>query len=145
VRRYLEEGESGSGRSFRLRRESFRGKGLRPGLREGDWPAIHEFLAICTHPRIYDPATPWRQAVEKVNAWPESPTVTLHSEQPGYWETLVEVGTRGRLQGPEIHDARIAALWLQHGVAELWSADRDFSRMQGLRVRNPLSEGRGRR
>ena len=32
----------------------------------------------------------------------------------------------------------IAALCLGHGVRELWSADRDFSRFPDLRVRNPL-------
>jgi predicted nucleic acid-binding protein len=37
-----------------------------------------------------------------------------------------------------VHDARIAALCQQHGVRELWSADRDFSRFQGLAVVNPL-------
>jgi uncharacterized protein len=26
----------------------------------------------------------------------------------------------------------------QHGVRELWSADRDFGRFPGLHVRNPL-------
>jgi predicted nucleic acid-binding protein len=37
-----------------------------------------------------------------------------------------------------VHDARIAALCLSHGVCELWSADRDFSRFPALRTRNPL-------
>jgi predicted nucleic acid-binding protein len=37
-----------------------------------------------------------------------------------------------------IRDARIAAICLSHGVAELWSADRDFSRFPALAVRNPL-------
>jgi uncharacterized protein len=37
-----------------------------------------------------------------------------------------------------IHDARIAALCVLHGVSELWSADRDFGRFSQLRVRNPL-------
>jgi predicted nucleic acid-binding protein len=37
-----------------------------------------------------------------------------------------------------VHDARIAALCLQHGVRELWSADRDFNRFPALRTRNPL-------
>jgi len=37
-----------------------------------------------------------------------------------------------------VHDARNAALCLQHGVTELWSADRDFSRFPSLRTRNPL-------
>jgi len=37
-----------------------------------------------------------------------------------------------------IHDARIAAICLAHGVQEFWSADRDFSRFPDLNVVNPL-------
>jgi predicted nucleic acid-binding protein len=37
-----------------------------------------------------------------------------------------------------VHDARIAALCLQHGVRELWTADRDFGRFAPLRAVNPL-------
>jgi predicted nucleic acid-binding protein len=44
----------------------------------------------------------------------------------------------GRIEGPEVHDARVAALVLAHGVRELWTADRDFGRFAGLTVRNPL-------
>ena len=33
---------------------------------------------------------------------------------------------------------RVAAICREHGVREIWSADRDFSRIMGLRVRNPL-------
>jgi len=44
------------------------------------------------------------------------------------------------IEGPRVHDARIAALCLLHGVNELWSADRDFSRFPALEVRNPLVE-----
>jgi predicted nucleic acid-binding protein len=40
-----------------------------------------------------------------------------------------------------VHDARVAALCRHHGVRELWTADRDFSRFQGLSIRNPLAEG----
>ena len=43
-----------------------------------------------------------------------------------------------RIQGPAVHEARIAALCLTHGVRELWSADRDWSRFPELAVRNPL-------
>jgi predicted nucleic acid-binding protein len=40
--------------------------------------------------------------------------------------------------GPKVHDARVAALCLQHGASELWTIDRDFSRFPGLKLRNPL-------
>jgi hypothetical protein len=44
----------------------------------------------------------------------------------------------GRVAGPAVHDARIAALCLHHGVDELWTADRDFARFAPLRTRHPL-------
>jgi predicted nucleic acid-binding protein len=40
--------------------------------------------------------------------------------------------------GPKVYDARIAALCLQHGVKQLWSADRDFGRFSAVTVANPL-------
>ena len=43
-----------------------------------------------------------------------------------------------RVQGPLVHDARIAALCLQHGVKTLWTADRDFARFASLQALNPL-------
>jgi predicted nucleic acid-binding protein len=44
----------------------------------------------------------------------------------------------GRATGDALHDAKIAALCLDHGVSELLTADRDFSRLPTLRVSNPL-------
>jgi predicted nucleic acid-binding protein len=37
-----------------------------------------------------------------------------------------------------VHDVRIAAICLTHGVCELWTADRDFSDFPRLRTRNPV-------
>jgi predicted nucleic acid-binding protein len=62
----------------------------------------------------------------------------LLSESPTHWPTLKPLLKAGRVAGPLVHDARIAALCLQHGVRELWTADRDFSRFPSLRTRNPL-------
>ena len=67
-----------------------------------------------------------------------SPQLHLLSEGPGYFDKLRELATAARLAGPRIHDARIAALCLHHGVSELWTADRDFSMFPKLRTRNPL-------
>ncbi len=102
------------------------------------WPCLHEFLAIVTHPRIYRPPTPLEIALEQVSAWRESPGLQLLAEAEGYWDVLAMTVQGGRIAGPRVHDARIAALCLHHGVRELWSADRDFSRCRGLVVRNPL-------
>jgi predicted nucleic acid-binding protein len=42
------------------------------------------------------------------------------------------------VDGARIHDARIFALCLHHGVRELWTADRDLGRFPQLTTRNPL-------
>jgi len=102
------------------------------------WPCIHEFLSIVTHPRIYAPPTPLEKAIDQVEAWLESPNLVLLSESEDYWLQLRSLIQTGRVSGPQVHDARIAALCRQHGVSELWTIDRDFSRFPGLIVRNPL-------
>jgi len=103
------------------------------------WPCIHEFLAIVTHPRIFAPPTPLARAIEQVEAWLESPSLALLGEAEGYWSRLRSTLEGGRVAGPAVHDARVAAICLQHGVRELWSADRDFAKFRELRVVNPLA------
>lgn len=102
------------------------------------WPCLHEFLAIVTHPRIYRPPTPLAHAIDQVEAWRESPSLAVLAEPEGYWEALKQALTSGRIGGPQVHDARIAALCLAHGVHELWTHDRDFGRFPALATRNPL-------
>jgi toxin-antitoxin system PIN domain toxin len=102
------------------------------------WPCLHEFMSIVTHPRIYTPPTPLGLAVEQVEVWLESPSVALLSESSTHWSVLKRLVIAGQITGPRTHDARIAALCLQHGVRELWSADRDFGRFRELHVVNPL-------
>lgn len=102
------------------------------------WPCIHEFLAIATHPRIYDPPTSLADAIDQLACWLEAPALVLLGEGPGYWDVLRRVVERSRVVGPRLHDARIVALCLHHGVRELWTADRDFNRFDGLAVTNPL-------
>lgn len=102
------------------------------------WPCLHEFFAIVTHPRIYSPPTPQPSAVDQIEAWLESPSLTLLAESGAHWPELRTLIEAGQIVGPQIHDARIAALCLEHGVREFWSADRDFSRYPRLRIVNPL-------
>jgi uncharacterized protein len=102
------------------------------------WPCIHEFLAVVTHSRFYAPPTPLDRAVDQVEAWMAMPNLILLGEPHGYWESLRAILIAGRIGGPQMHDARVAALCASHGVSEIWSADRDFSRFAELKVRNPL-------
>ena len=104
------------------------------------WPCVHEFMAIVTHPRIYDPPSRVDAAVDQVDAWLESPAAELLTESDLHWEVLKRLMIDGRIKGPVVHDARIAALCVAHGVTEFWSADRDFSRFPTLPTRSPLQD-----
>jgi predicted nucleic acid-binding protein len=88
---------------------------------------------------VYAPPTSRSRALDQIAAWLESPRLVVISEDDGYFPALRRVVEESKIEGPRIHDARIAAICLQNGVTELWSADRDFSRFADLVVRNPLT------
>jgi toxin-antitoxin system PIN domain toxin len=102
------------------------------------WPCLHEFIAIATHNRVYVPPSTLDEALSQVEKWMASPTLQLIAEGETHWEELKAVARNGKIVGPQIHDARVAAICLQHGVSELWTADRDFTRFPALTIRNPL-------
>lgn len=114
------------------------------GLAEGraawaiPWASLHEFISVVTHPRVYAPPSRLAEAIEQIEIWKESPSLILLGENEAYWDVLKAASRTARVSGPMIHDARIAAICMSHGVRELWSADRDFSRFSGVTVRNPL-------
>jgi toxin-antitoxin system PIN domain toxin len=113
-------------------------------LVEGDsawaipWPCIHEFISVATHPGIYKPPSTLAEAFGFLDSLLGSATLHLLSESHGYFQKLREIAMAANLRGAHIHDARIAALCLHHGVRELWTADRDFSIFPKLKTRNPL-------
>ncbi len=106
------------------------------------WPCVHEFFATVTHHRIFpaDPTSPER-ALFQIGEWVASPSVVMLAEGPGYFEILRRFVLAGGVVRGGVHDARIAALCVYHGVSELWTADRDFGRFPALKTRNPLVEG----
>ena len=102
------------------------------------WHCLHEFISVVTNKRIYQPASTLDEALHQIDLWVQSPSLQLLSEQPGYWNDLKAIVKPALVSGPQIYDARIAALCLQHGVRELWTADRDFLKFPALKTRNPL-------
>jgi hypothetical protein len=116
---------------------------IRPVI-EGDspwalpWACVHEFIGVVTSGRVYKPASPLSSVLGYLDSLMTSPQLHLLSESPGYFEKLRELALAAKLSGPRIHDARIAALCLHHGVRELWTADRDFSLFPKLKTCNPL-------
>jgi toxin-antitoxin system PIN domain toxin len=103
------------------------------------WPCVYEFLRVITHPRVFQPPTELDDAVEDLTSLLESPALVLLGEGPAHLGHLRRAVLGGRASGNLAHDAHIAALLREHGVEELWTADRDFARFAGLRVRDPFA------
>lgn len=102
------------------------------------WPCLHEFLGIVTHPRIYKTFTPMAEALRVIDSWVQWRTLHFIGETSSHWEALQSLLLQSKMTGPQIHDAKIAAICLQNQVKMLWTADRDFSRVAGLTSINPL-------
>ncbi len=102
------------------------------------WPCLHEFVSVVTHPRVFSPPTSLPGALDQVASWLESSSLVLLGPGDRHWDALRSVALAARASGPLIHDAHIAALCRTHGVRELWTADRDFTRFPELIVFNPL-------
>jgi uncharacterized protein len=102
------------------------------------WPCVYEFVRVVTHPRVFAPPSPLEAVLTDLEALFASPSLHLVGEgtrHAGHFRRMVEEGdARGNLA----HDAHIAALVLEHGISELLSADRDFARFPGIRVRDPF-------
>lgn len=105
------------------------------------WPCVYEFFSVVTNRRIWrdaasSPAQAWRQ----IEAWLASPSLRLLSEPDDFASVLAPLLTRPRVSGAIVHDARIAALCLAHGVDKLLTRDRDFSLFHELVTKDPFKE-----
>jgi toxin-antitoxin system PIN domain toxin len=103
------------------------------------WPCVYEFFSVVTNARIWkDAASTPQQAWSQLEAWFSAPTLRLLAETDGLTEILADLARRPRVRGPVIHDARVAAICVAHGVQRLVSRDRDFSLFPELQVENPF-------
>ena len=103
------------------------------------WPCIYEFIRVVTYPRVFDPPTDLESALDDLDSLLQSPSLTLLREGPRHSVFMQRLLRSGQAAVNLAHDAHSAALIVEHGVSELWTADRDFARFPGIRVRNPFN------
>lgn len=95
------------------------------------WPCIHEFFGVVTNMVFaIQPA----RAMAQIDAWLESPSLLLLGETSGHWHQLSSLLKTSKIAGSAVHDAKIAAICIAHGVSELLTLDRDFSSFPELKV-----------
>ncbi len=77
------------------------------------WACIHEFYAVVTNPKLFRQPGLAKAATDQITEWLSSPGVALISESRAHWRTLS--GLLEGIVGPRVHDAKIAAICLDHG------------------------------
>ena len=102
------------------------------------WPCLQEFIGVVTNARVFAPPTPVEEAIAFLNDFASLANCQFVGETTRHLGVLADLMRTPGVTGPRVHDARIAAICLSHGVSELWTADRDFSYFPRLRTRNPV-------
>ena len=103
------------------------------------WPCCYEFFSVVTNRRIWrESATPPERAWAQLEAWTSSPSNQLIGETDDFLSVLKSFVQRPRVRGAVVHDARVAAICIAHGVEMLLTRDRDFSLFPELPTRDPI-------
>jgi len=95
------------------------------------------FLRIVTHPHVFNPPSSMAKAMAFAQELRDQPNCTLLNPGPRHWEIFCRLCKTAGIKGNLVPDAFLAALAIESG-SEFVTADRDYHRFPGLRVRHPL-------
>jgi uncharacterized protein len=102
------------------------------------WPVAMGFLRLSTNPAVADRPLSPSEALSSLRDLTDRDHVRTPGEAPGFldvYRDMASAGTRGR----DVTDAHIAALMHQHGVATIYTRDRDFRRFDGIKAKDPFA------
>ncbi|MDH5666527.1 MAG: type II toxin-antitoxin system VapC family toxin [Nitrospira sp.] len=95
------------------------------------------FLRIVTHQHVFNPPSNMAKAMAFAQELRGQPNCTLLNPGPRHWEIFCRLCKTAEVKGNLVPDAFLAALAIESG-SEFVTADRDYHRFPGLRVRHPL-------
>lgn len=95
------------------------------------------FLRVVTHPHVFNPPSSMAKALAFAKELRDRPNCTLINPGPRHWEIFCRLCKTSEVKGNLVPDAFLAAIAIESG-SEFVTADRDYHRFPGLRVRHPL-------
>ena len=103
-------------------------------------PCLAEFWSVVTHPAATGtPARPETAALFITNLV-EDGGGTLWQPSADFGRRLLQIAAELKIVGRRIFDLQIALIAFENGATELWSHDRNFVGVPGLKVRDPLAD-----
>ncbi len=104
--------------------------------------SMAEFWSVVTHPASAGRPSSGAEAVAFLSSLVDEGGAQVWLPAPGFPERLVRLAAGLNVRGPRIFDLQIALTAFEHGAREIWTHDRRFVSVPGLRVRDPLAPGR---
>jgi toxin-antitoxin system PIN domain toxin len=95
------------------------------------------FIRVVTHQKVFTPPSTMNAALAFVHELRQLPNCTIIAPGPRHWDIFCRLCTTADIKGNLVPDAFLAALAIESG-SEWITADRDYHRFPGLRVRHPL-------
>lgn len=95
------------------------------------------FIRVVTHQKVFTPPSTMNAALAFVHELRQQPNCTIIAPGPRHWDIFCRLCTTAGIRGNLVQDAFLAALAIESG-SEWITADRDYHRFPGLRLRHPL-------
>ena len=102
------------------------------------YPSLCEFWSVVTTVRPGKTASSLQQAKSFIELLIQDGPLKIWYPTIGFHQRLMEAAQRFEVHGVKIFDLQIALLVLENKATEIWSHDRNFMVLPGLRVHDPL-------
>lgn len=103
------------------------------------FPCIAEFWSVVTHPSAAGKPSTSTQAAKFIRALIEQAEVRLWMPAEGFAERFLKAAADLSIAGPRVFDLQIGLIAVENGADEIWTHDRNFLKLRGLRVYDPLA------
>ncbi|RME21972.1 MAG: PIN domain-containing protein [Deltaproteobacteria bacterium] len=105
---------------------------------------ISEFWAVVTHPRAAGRPSEPEEAAGFIRALVETGGAAILEPGSGFAGRLLAAAKSACVSGARIFDLQISLTALEAGASELWTHDRHFVSVPGLKIHDPLVRSRRR-
>lgn len=102
------------------------------------WPVLLGYLRIVTHPALLPRPLAASDALANMDSLLALGHVRAPGEPAGFWD-MFRLTAASDVRGNLVPDAHLAALMRAHGVATVYSRDRDLRRFDAIAVVDPFA------